>query len=691
MSTISTFGSFTQARLGIYAAQKGLSVTGNNISNINTPGYTRQRLDQTSFYAGGSDRYYSVTDNRIGNGALCKSVSQLRDPYLDIRYRSMMSNVGAMDAKLGGLEGIQAILDEVGDGEDDFGILGNQIHSIYDALEKLSDQTGHAVYDTQVRAECTSLAKEFNAYASQLAEKYNHTVTALNQDIETVNNILTSIRDLNATIRKAEIHGDNALELRDERNMLIDQLSEYMAIDVVYSEEDLGAGQTVEKLTINLGNANPDGSVETDSTCLVDGIYAAQFGYTQVPKANPQYDPDPNVDANALENCKFLKEDGTGTNVETEAQKIDDPNFRLTVSELKDSKDRVQYTIEKGDRTEVKQGDPDYAAAKAGKSTSVTDDKGVTTITVFQKSGTNYYKQVYTRTPSMAVNLDDNDLYGALQSTRELLTEAGEFTAEDTIANVDENAASKRGIPYYQKALDLLARQFATTLNEANHGYMYNKNGEYIDADGKPVEYPDENGVKLILTKDMELTEKQIQFMKEKGLEVGFNMFSKRGDLDTADGITASNISVSSTWASGKVQIVSTFLRPTADLPVASTDSSNIEHMIALFTTKMDYIPQSVSPDSPDTPMFNGTFDEMWNEINSVLANDMKVTTTLLDTYYASSVSLDTSRDSVSSVDLNDEAMNLMQYSKSYNAACRLMTTLDSVLDKLINGTGMTT
>ena len=52
---------------------------------------------------------------------------------------------------------------------------------------------------------------------------------------------------------------------------------------------------------------------------------------------------------------------------------------------------------------------------------------------------------------------------------------------------------------------------------------------------------------------------------------------------------------------------------------------------------------------------------------------------------------MDTERDSVSSVDFNDEAMNLMMYSKSYNAACRLMTTIDSVLDKLINGTGITT
>ena len=49
------------------------------------------------------------------------------------------------------------------------------------------------------------------------------------------------------------------------------------------------------------------------------------------------------------------------------------------------------------------------------------------------------------------------------------------------------------------------------------------------------------------------------------------------------------------------------------------------------------------------------------------------------------------SRAAVSSVDFNDEAMNLMMYSKSYNAACRLMTTIDSVLDKLINNTGLTT
>lgn len=54
----STFGSFNTVRLGIYAAQKGLDVTGNNITNINTAGYTRQRLDQVSLTPPPRTRYY---------------------------------------------------------------------------------------------------------------------------------------------------------------------------------------------------------------------------------------------------------------------------------------------------------------------------------------------------------------------------------------------------------------------------------------------------------------------------------------------------------------------------------------------------------------------------------------------------------------------------------------------------------
>ena len=79
----------------------------------------------------------------------------------------------------------------------------------------------------------------------------------------------------------------------------------------------------------------------------------------------------------------------------------------------------------------------------------------------------------------------------------------------------------------------------------------------------------------------------------------------------------------------------------------------------------------------------------MLTNIGATLANDKKTTATMLTNYVASATELNTSRDSVSGVDLNDEAASLMQYQKSYAAACRLMTTLDEALDKLINGTGV--
>ena len=88
MSMVGTFDGFTAARLGLYAAQHGLRVTGNNVANINTIGYTRQRTDQSSFKVGANDIYKSFYDNHVGSGALVTSISQLRDPYLDIRYRN---------------------------------------------------------------------------------------------------------------------------------------------------------------------------------------------------------------------------------------------------------------------------------------------------------------------------------------------------------------------------------------------------------------------------------------------------------------------------------------------------------------------------------------------------------------------------------------------------------------------------
>lgn len=616
----STFGAFTTARLGIYVSQMGLNVTGNNIANINTPGYTRQHLDQISFRTGGSDRYQSVMTSRVGSGALAVGVSQIRDPYLDIRYRTELSSVGAMDSKLTGLNDLQAILDEVGDGTDDHGLIHAQLSDLLEKLQNLTTNTNQDDFDTQVRESAAALVDLLNSYSSQLDQVYDNTVDKLNQSVEDVNDLLTQIRDLNDRIRRSDIHGDDALELRDQRNSLIDELSSYMKIDVIYSSEEVSPNVFVEKLTIRLGNANPQ-NTDTEGATLVDGIYATQLSVSPE-HLNPDYNPTA-ADAGTGTNKPYLTADGVPTNSAEKAALT----YDVTLSALEDSKGNVLNG-------------------------------------------------------STEESLDDNDLLGSLQSIRELLTEAGEFTTQTTVDDIDESGAIKRGIPYYQKSLDLLAKTFADAFNKANTGYVVNEKGQYLDKNtGELIK--DNNGD--ILDNTMVLTEEQTKLLDEKS-KIGGPLFSSGGD--NTDGITAGNISISDSWANRDVKLVSSFIWPTGQDGIPSTAHDNITHMVNLMDKDLTYNPQELVDNAVSDDIFVGSFQEMLVNISAVLGNDARSTTTMLNTYYNSAVELETSRDSVSAVDLNDEATGLIQYQKSYSAACRLMTTIDQALDKLINGTG---
>ncbi len=837
--SIGTFGSFTQARLAIYAAQTGITVTGNNISNINTPGYTRQRLDQVSLYVNGADRYYAEGDIRTGQGALVKSLSQIRSPYLDIRYRTLNAQVGYADGRLEILEEIQRILDEVGAGDESkgeggHGILGLELEKLGEAFKNLVDQTGHQEYDNTVRQISKNLVTLLNKYANELEEVQESTITKLNQDIDKINGCLTTIRSLNEEIRKSEIHGDPALELRDERNLQIDKLSELIDIDVTYSEEEITAGLTVEKLTIRLGNANPDGSVRSDEALLVDGVFAAQMKIDQVPVKrefdpndtttwpyadangdpvatkdeaalvkvkNPDWDQaDPNTEflgpdgkptdeAHAAKEPRanddyqpYLTEDGKPTNDILKAKKVVDPNYNMSITKLKNSINEVYVAINRGTVKGVSGTDTvDDGAGnqvaiedlfKGGRNSFTVETPDLPTVgdktlmiykrVLLANGNYAYTQQMVTQEVSKKVSLDDNDLGGKIQAWREMLTEKGEFTDRDVITNVDENAGGKRGIPYYQRTLDLLANQFAKVMNEANQGFLQDPEGNFItkgkndagEEAGVPVTIQvngkdekvnsdwskiSEDVQKAILTEvgladkaAMEaagLTGKNVldAFMKgqkydngegkfipenkedilaedgtvqeagwgknAKGIFVGGVLFSNNPGNDDPSGITAANISVSNTWETTHL-LVCDYTCPPGDLEPASGASENIRHFEYLVTNqKFDFIPTTLDgyENASGAPMLNGTFFEMWNNIGTTRGGDQSKMEVALNGHYKNLLSVDTARDSVSSVDFNDEAMNLMMYSKSYNAACRLMTTIDSVLDKLINGTGITT
>lgn len=536
----STFGSFGVARLGIYAAQKGLDVTGNNITNINTPGYTRQRLDQVSLISSVSDKYFNQNMTRVGQGVLTTGVSQLRDPGLDLIYREAQADLGAAGGKLEGLGSLASILDEVGkgDGEQDDGVILSQLNDLRDLISK-AVTNGIQGYDSLIRESASALCTYLNSTAKKLENLQGTYETYLDQDIQKVNDILKNIQDLNKSIRDADIRGDDALELRDSRNMLLDELSQYMDIDVKYTMENVGAGFMVEKLTVTLatGDQNP----------LIDGEYATKISR----------DPD-------------------------------DSNYNIQLGALVDAD---------GEKKNEKDPDP--------------------------------------------VTLDDNDLYGSLQSRREILTESGEYATQDTVKNVDKNAAVKRGIPYYRHALDSLARELAKAMNGLN-------NVNDVDIPGKG------------------------------------NLFSAGSDTNetsvNGQGITAANISVSKGWREGSISMI-----PSRDPGASSGDTSNLAAFLSLFEKTVEFNPNdlvtgAVGKDSP----YKGTFEDMLLHIQSTLAEDQMSTSSVYNNYAITANEIYTDRDSLSGVDLNDEATNLMVYQKAYTAACRLMTTLDEALDSLL-------
>lgn len=347
MSNISTFGTFGTARLGIYASQKALEVVGNNISNINTPNYTRQVLNQKALHVGGVDHYTMSSDVRVGAGALVTGVSQLRDPYLDIRYRNEMSNVGAADAKLAGLQELAGIFDEVGMGENKDGVLYLAMNNLFEKLQNLNTSgAGRDEYDGITRGAAEAVVRWFNDYADQIeALKKNHEA-AYRQDVDRVNKVLTGIRDLSEQIRKEQIHGGDALELKDERNALIDELSGYMRIHVTYTDEDIGAGMTVEKLKIEMADKN---SV-MGGIPLIDGIYGAQISIQQLREQA--------LGGDDGKTPLWLNPDGKATSIKADAALDKDGNpipymvavdpaeeddlYRLQVSVLKDRRDHIK-------------------------------------------------------------------------------------------------------------------------------------------------------------------------------------------------------------------------------------------------------------------------------------------------------------------------------------------------------------
>ncbi|MFT3951780.1 MAG: flagellar basal body protein [Oscillospiraceae bacterium] len=239
-----TFLGFEASKSALFTSQKALDITGNNLSNMSTEGYTRQRVDQVSVsYSNYASKNYLGTRVALaGLGTDTVGVSQTRDKQLDSAFRSEFAQTSGYSQEKTMLSDVESILQEM-----DIGTNGNgyglryAIENLYTSLQDFSLDTSSVTNASVVSSAFDTFASSLRQMSGSLDAKSEEYKSDLQIDTDGLNEKLQTISHLNKSIREAmvvnqytEEYGPN--ELLDQRNLLLDQLAAYGELRVTYNE-----------------------------------------------------------------------------------------------------------------------------------------------------------------------------------------------------------------------------------------------------------------------------------------------------------------------------------------------------------------------------------------------------------------------------------------------------------------------
>ena len=217
--------SFNAGVSGLHSAQASLTVTAHNLANASTTGYTRQQVIVTdSFY----QTSYGSHDNalQIGTGTTISLTRQIRNEFLDGQYRVQLGRQQFYEANSKAAMEIEDMLGEL-HGEE----FKTSINDLWGALSSLATHADDIVYKDQL----VMVASQFIEKAKVLQEELNTYQTSLNTEVknqvDTINDLVGQIRELNKQIQKYEATGESANDYRDKRNQCLDELSQYITFE----------------------------------------------------------------------------------------------------------------------------------------------------------------------------------------------------------------------------------------------------------------------------------------------------------------------------------------------------------------------------------------------------------------------------------------------------------------------------
>ncbi len=228
----SLFYGLNIAKNTLSAQTQVLNVTGHNVANASTPGYSRQTVQ---LVAVSDDTMYgrrSSTDLCIGAGVEAKTILRSRFALYDEIYRKENQDLNSFSKTEDLMHQVELLFDEPSDSG-----LSSVLNSFFNGWQDLAN-------DPQNMAARESL-KSTGEELSDRLHRLNNQLLTMRQDIDTevanipanINQITREIADLNSTIRLSEIQGGSANDLRDQRDALLDDLSSFADVRAVEQKD----------------------------------------------------------------------------------------------------------------------------------------------------------------------------------------------------------------------------------------------------------------------------------------------------------------------------------------------------------------------------------------------------------------------------------------------------------------------
>ena len=625
----STFLGLNTGLSGLNYQQSNLNTAAHNISNADVKGYSRQTVLAQAADALRVNNAYGM----MGTGVKATGITQLRNIYYDTKYHSAQSQYSEYNGVQEQLTQLQSYLNEM---QSETGYT-KLLSKLSGAMQDLASSPADATYRTQF----IQSAQNFTDLIKETATNYRKTQQDINNEVaihvDTINSIASQIYTLNQQIMNIETRGGNANDLRDQRENLVDSLSELVNVTVTETPIKYGFGENA----VESGASRYE--VRIGSTVLVDEMECKQLKVVARQEKINQNDIDGLYDVyweglnNTIgEQFNFNSENVTG---------------RLKgLLQVRDGNNANPFS---GTITSMAMGTGNGSTATVKLDNAISVDKlNLPSSGIITLNCKNYYYDSWEATKDA-----DGNLTSFIFKNLTVEDETGKRVPATFDAGLDVgkeaimgDRVDCKGIPYYMTQLN----EFARTLSK----YMNDIFTTGVDANG-------DAGMDFFTAPDIE------------GNDYVLTGNGGGASLASADSsyyrITALNWGINQDILKDESKLVVSYKE---DIEQGNKDAKGVlEKIIA----GMD-----------DRSMFSqGTVAQFLQAITTSQAVDISKYTAFSKNMNEVATVIDNQRKSVSSVDTNEEASSLVIYQNGFDLASKVISVMNEVYDKLINQTGV--